>query len=273
MEEGVNVNYGLSSYKVHSKICLVKRMEKGRAMYYANLATGNFNEKTARLYTDYSLLTADARITNEVRRVFNFIENPYRPVSFEHLMVSPQNSRDMLYRLIDREIANVQAGGTGSITLKINNLVDKGLIDRLYVASNVGVKIRLLIRGMCSLVPNLPGFSENIQVTSIIDRYLEHDRVYVFENGGDTKVFLSSADWMTRNIDYRIEVAVALLDPRLKQRVLDILELLFSDTVKARVIDKELSNRYVPRGNRRKVRAQLAIYEYLKELEQQSQQA
>lgn len=188
-------------------------------------------------------------------------------------MVSPQNSRDMLYRLIDKEIANVQAGGTGGITLKINNLVDKGLIDRLYVASNVGVKIRLLIRGMCSLVPNLPGFSENIQVTSIIDRYLEHDRVYVFENGGDTKVFLSSADWMTRNIDYRIEVAVALLDPRLKQRVLDILELLFSDTVKARVIDKELSNRYVPRGNRRKVRAQLAIYEYLKDLEQQSQQA
>ena len=272
-EAGVHVIFSAPGLKIHAKLFLISRKEGEDVVRYAHIGTGNFNEKTARLYTDYSLLTADARITNEVRRVFNFIENPYRPVSFEHLMVSPQNSRDMLYRLIDKEIANVQAGGTGGITLKINNLVDKGLIDRLYVASNVGVKIRLLIRGMCSLVPNLPGFSENIQVTSIIDRYLEHDRVYVFENGGDTKVFLSSADWMTRNIDYRIEVAVALLDPRLKQRVLDILELLFSDTVKARVIDKELSNRYVPRGNRRKVRAQLAIYEYLKDLEQQSQQA
>jgi polyphosphate kinase len=272
-EAGVHVIFSAPGLKIHAKLFLISRREGDEIVRYAHIGTGNFNEKTARLYTDYSLLTADARITNEVRRVFNFIENPYRPVSFEHLMVSPQNSRDMLYRLIDKEIANVQAGGTGGITLKINNLVDKGLIDRLYVASNVGVKIRLLIRGMCSLVPNLPGFSENIQVTSIIDRYLEHDRVYVFENGGDTKVFLSSADWMTRNIDYRIEVAVALLDPRLKQRVLDILELLFSDTVKARVIDKELSNRYVPRGNRRKVRAQLAIYEYLKDLEQQSQQA
>ena len=146
--------------------------------------------------------------------------------------------------------------------------MDKGLVDRLYSASSAGVKIRLLVRGMCSLIPNLPGISDNIQVTSIVDRFLEHDRVYVFENKGDKLVYLSSADWMTRNIDYRIEVAVSLLDPRLKQRVLDILELLFNDTVKARYIDKELSNRYVPRGNRRKVRAQIAIYDYLKALEQ-----
>jgi len=126
---------------------------------------------------------------------------------------------------------------------------------------------------MCSLIPDLPGISENIQVTSIVDRYLEHDRVYVFENAGDNKVFLSSADWMTRNIDYRIEVAVSLLDPRLKQQVLDILALLFSDTVKARYIDAELSNRYVRRGNRRKVRAQTAIYDYIKRLEQPGEQA
>jgi polyphosphate kinase len=171
---------------------------------------------------------------------------------------------------LDKEIANAQAGEKAGITLKINNLVDKGLIDRLYAASSFGVKIRLLIRGMCSLVPNLPGVSENIQVTSIVDRYLEHDRVYVFENSGDPKVFLSSADWMTRNIDYRIEVAVALLDPRLKQRILDLLAIQFSDTVKARYIDKDLSNRYVPRGNRRKVRAQAAIYDYLKALELRS---
>lgn len=203
-----------------------------------------------------------------MRRVFNFIENPYRPVSFEHLLVSPQNSRDKLYQLIDKEIDNALANIDAGITLKVNNLVDKGLVERLYRASAAGVKINLLVRGMCTLIPALPGISENIQASSIVDRYLEHDRVYVFNNGGDKKVYLSSADWMTRNIDYRIEVAVEVLDPILKNRILEILDILFSDTVKARVIDKELSNRYVLRGNRRKVRAQNAIYDYIKALEQ-----
>jgi polyphosphate kinase len=267
-EAGVHVIFSAPGLKIHAKLFLISRREGDDIVRYAHIGTGNFNEKTARIYTDYSLLTADSRITNEVRRVFNFIENPYRPVSFDNLMVSPQNSRRMLYDLIDREIANALAGENAAIMLKINNLVDKGLVDRLYTAAAAGVKIRLLVRGMCSLIPNLPGISDNIQVISIVDRFLEHDRVYVFENKGDKRVYLSSADWMTRNIDYRIEVAVSLLDPALKQRVLDILELLFSDTVKARYIDKELSNQYVPRGNRRKVRAQVAIYEYLKALEQ-----
>ncbi|MFS2222099.1 polyphosphate kinase 1 [Pantoea sp. B65] len=267
-EAGVHVIFSAPGLKIHAKLFLVSRRENGEIVRYAHIGTGNFNEKTARLYTDYSLLTADARITNEVRRVFNFIENPYRPVSFEHLMVSPQNSRRMLYQLIDNEIANAQNGLSAGITLKINNLVDKGLVDRLYTASSVGVKVDLLVRGMCSLIPNLEGISDNIRVISIIDRYLEHDRVYIFENGGDKKVYLSSADWMTRNIDYRIEVAVSILDPTLKQRILDIIGILLSDTLKARYVDKELSNRYVPRGNRRKVRAQLAIYDYIKSLEQ-----
>ncbi|MFD1801852.1 polyphosphate kinase 1 [Mixta tenebrionis] len=267
-EAGVHVIFSAPGLKIHAKLFLISRREGDEVVRYAHIGTGNFNEKTARLYTDYSLLTADARITNEVRRVFNFIENPYRPVSFDHLMVSPQNSRRMLYQLIDEEIANAQQGLPAGITLKVNNLVDKGLVDRLYTASSVGVKVNLLVRGMCSLIPNLEGISENIRVISIVDRYLEHDRVYIFDNGGDKKVFLSSADWMTRNIDYRIEVAVAILDPVLKQRILDIIAILFSDTVKARIIDKELSNRYVPRGNRRKVRAQLAIYDYIKSLEQ-----
>ncbi|MFZ1872582.1 polyphosphate kinase 1 [Serratia sp. D1N4] len=267
-EAGVHVIFSAPGLKIHAKLFLISRREGDDIVRYAHIGTGNFNEKTARIYTDYSLLTADSRITNEVRRVFNFIENPYRPVTFDNLMVSPQNSRRMLYELIDREIVNAQAGENAGIMLKVNNLVDKGLVDRLYTAAAAGVKIRLLVRGMCSLIPNLPGISDNIQVISIVDRYLEHDRVYVFDNKGDKRVYLSSADWMTRNIDYRIEVAVSLLDPVLKQRVLDILEILFSDTVKARYIDKELSNQYVPRGNRRKVRAQVAIYEYLKALEQ-----
>ena len=270
-EAGVHVIFSAPGLKIHAKLFLISRREGDEIVRYAHIGTGNFNEKTARIYTDYSLLTADSRITNEVRRVFNFIENPYRPVTFDNLMVSPQNSRLKLYELIDNEIANAQAGEQAGIMLKINNLVDKGLVDRLYTASGAGVKIRLLVRGMCSLIPNLPGISDNIQVISIVDRFLEHDRVYVFDNKGDKRVYLSSADWMTRNIDYRIEVAVSLLDPALKQRVLDILEILFSDTVKARYVDKELSNQYVPRGNRRKVRAQVAIYEYLKALEQPGQ--
>ncbi|XXN62309.1 polyphosphate kinase 1 [Enterobacter ludwigii] len=267
-EAGVHVIFSAPGLKIHAKLFLISRREGEEVVRYAHIGTGNFNEKTARIYTDYSLLTADARITNEVRRVFNFIENPYRPVTFEHLLVSPQNSRDVLYRFIDAEIANAQQGNPAGITLKINNLVDNGLVDRLYAASSAGVKVNLLVRGMCSLIPDLPGISENIRITSIVDRYLEHDRVYIFENGGEKKVFLSSADWMTRNIDHRIEVAVAILDPRVKQRILDIIAILFSDTVKARIVDKELSNRYVPRGNRKKVRSQLAIYDYIKKLEQ-----
>ncbi|WP_323639376.1 polyphosphate kinase 1 [Pectobacterium polonicum] len=267
-EAGVHVIFSVPGLKIHAKLFLISRREGENIVRYAHIGTGNFNEKTARLYTDYSLLTADERITNEVRRVFNFIENPYRPVSFEHLLVSPQNSRDKLYQLIDTEIENALANRDAGITLKVNNLVDKGLAEKLYQASSAGVKINLLVRGMCSLIPNLPGLSDNIQVISILDRYLEHDRVYVFNNGGDKKVYLSSADWMTRNIDYRIEVAVEILDPILKNRVLETLDILFSDTVKARVIDKESSNRYVSRGNKRKVRAQNAIYDYIKALEQ-----
>jgi polyphosphate kinase len=266
-EAGVHVIFSAPGLKIHAKLFIISRLEQGEIIRYAHIGTGNFNEKTARLYTDYSLLTANQQITNEVRRVFNFIENPYRPVSFENLMVSPQNSRTRLTQLIEREITNAQVGKAAAIFLKINNLDDKELINRLYDASNAGVTIRLLIRGMCSLVPGQANFSENIQVTSIVDRFLEHDRVYVFSNNGNEEVFISSADWMTRNIDFRIEVAVKLVDQQLKQRVLDILELQFNDTVKARYIDKELTNRYVPRGNKRKIQAQLAVYDYLKSLE------
>ncbi|MGL5006813.1 MAG: polyphosphate kinase 1 [Plesiomonas sp.] len=272
-EAGVHVIFSIPGLKIHSKLCLITRREGEVYERYAHVGTGNFHEKTARLYTDFTLLTRDPRITNEVRRVFNFIENPYRPVTFEHLIVSPQNSRKMLYKLIDQEILHAQSGQKSGISLKINNLVDKGLIDRLYAASNAGVTVRLLIRGMCSLVPGLKEVSENIHITSILDRYLEHPRVYAFENAGDTLVYISSADWMTRNIDYRIEVGTPILDAELKKQVLDILNLQFNDTVKARIIDKELSNRYVPRGNKRKLQSQLAIYDYFKGVELREQQA
>ncbi|MFY2509482.1 polyphosphate kinase 1 [Vibrio pectenicida] len=269
-EAGVQVIFGTPGLKIHSKLLLISRRENSHIVRYAHIGTGNFHEKTARIYTDFSLLTADPEITYEVQNVFAYIENPYRPVKFEHLIVSPRNSRIKLYQNIDEEIANAKSGRKAAITLKVNNLVDKPLINKLYEASNAGVKIKMVIRGMCSLVPGIKGVSENIRIISIVDRFLEHPRVLIFHNNGSPKVYISSADWMTRNIDYRIEVATPVRDPRLKRRIIDIINIHFTDTVKARLIDKEMSNKYVPRGNRKKIRSQIAIYDYLKEVEKQT---
>ncbi|HAS6602888.1 polyphosphate kinase 1 [Vibrio parahaemolyticus] len=269
-EAGVHVIFGAPGLKIHSKLLMISRREGDDIIRYAHIGTGNFHEKTARIYTDFSLLTADQEITNEVRNVFGYIENPYRPVKFNHLMVSPRNSRTQIYRLIDNEIANAKAGKKAGLTIKVNNLVDKGIVTRLYAASNAGVKINMIIRGMCALVPGIEGVSENIRIISIVDRFLEHPRVVITHNDGDPQVYISSADWMTRNIDHRIEVAAPVRDQRLKQRIIDITNIHFTDTVKARLIDKEMSNSYVPRGNRKKVRSQVAIYDYLKNIEKQT---
>ncbi|WP_041060496.1 polyphosphate kinase 1 [Vibrio owensii] len=269
-DAGVHVIFGAPGLKIHSKLLLISRREEGEIVRYAHIGTGNFHEKTARIYTDFALLTADQEITNEVRNVFGYIENPYRPVRFNHLIVSPRNSRKQLYRLIDGEIANAKAGKKAALTIKVNNLVDKGIVNKLYGASNAGVKINMIIRGMCSLVPGIEGVSENIRIISIVDRFLEHPRVVITHNDGDPQVYISSADWMTRNIDHRIEVAAPVRDSRLKQRIIDITNIHFTDTVKARLIDKEMSNSYVPRGNRKKVRSQVAIYDYLKNIEKQT---
>ena len=269
-EAGVHVIFGVPGLKIHSKLLLISRREEDEIVRYAHIGTGNFHEKNARIYTDFSLLTADSELTNEVRGVFNYIENPYRPIKFHHLIVSPRNSRKQLYRLIDNEIANAEQGLKAELTLKANNLVDKGLVNKLYEASGAGVNIRMIIRGMCSLVPGVEGVSDNIKIISIVDRFLEHPRVMITHNNGDPQVYISSADWMTRNIDHRIEVATPIRDERLKQRIIDIINIHFTDTVKARWIDKEMSNSYVARGNRKKVRSQIAIYDYLKNIEKQT---
>ncbi|MFM4981633.1 polyphosphate kinase 1 [Aeromonas caviae] len=266
-DAGVKVVFGVPSLKIHSKLCLITRHENGEAVRYAHIGTGNFNEKTAKIYTDFSLLTRHPDITAEVESVFEYIEYPYRRYKFNHLLVSPINSRRQLYRLIDNELANAKAGQPSGITLKINNLVDRDLINRLYAAGQAGVPIQMIIRGMCALRPGVPGLSDNIRVISIIDRFLEHPRVMVFRNKGNPQLYISSADWMSRNIDGRIEVGTPIYDERLKQRILDILELQLSDTCKARVIDADQKNEYVKRGNRRKVRSQVAIYDYLKRIE------
>ena len=266
-DAGIKVVTGIPTLKVHSKICVVSRREQDKLVKYAHIGTGNFNEKTAKIYTDLSLFTKDKEITQEVYNVFDFVRFSYKRFRFNHLIVSPLNSRNKLYGLIDQEIEFVQQGKRGDIQLKINNLVDDGLIKRLYKASQAGVKIRIIVRGMCSLVPGVKGLSDNISIISIIDRFLEHPRIMVFRNGGDRKIFITSGDWMTRNIDNRIEVGVPIYDAQAQKMILDILNIHFTDTLKARIIDKGQKNNYVRRGRRKKLRSQMAIYEYIKEME------
>ncbi|MGI5309019.1 polyphosphate kinase 1 [Rheinheimera sp. WS51] len=262
-EGGIQVVFGLTSLKVHAKLCLITRQEKGKAIQYGHIGTGNFNEKTALIYTDFSLFTCHPEITTELEQVFEFIEHSYRPYIFKHLIVSPTWARPKLLQLIQREIDFALAGKKAEIFLKVNNLADEEIVNLLYRASQAGVKIRLIVRGMCSLIAGLADESSNIKVISILDRFLEHARVYVFHNGGETDVYLSSADWMTRNIDQRVEVGVPIVNPRLKQQILDILDIQWRDNVKARIIAAGHDNAYVKRGNKRKIRSQQQIYNYL----------
>ncbi|WP_016957218.1 polyphosphate kinase 1 [Catenovulum agarivorans] len=266
-DAGIRVSFGIPTLKIHSKLCLIHRKEGDNLSRYAHLGTGNFHEKTAKIYTDFSLFTCHPEITREVENVFDFIEYSYKRYKFYHLMVSPINTRLSITQMIDQEIQNARAGKSTGICVKVNNLVDEPIIHKLYEASQAGVKIRLIIRGMCSLVPDIKGVSDNIKIISIVDRFLEHPRVMIFDNAGDKKVYISSADWMTRNIEHRIEVTCPIYDEKLKQRIVDIFELQFKDTTKARIIDAEQKNDYVARGNRKKLRSQVETYNYIKKLE------
>ena len=267
-DNGVKVLFGLPTLKIHSKLCLITRKENGKTVRYAHIGTGNFNEKTAKIYTDFALFTVNPEITSEVESVFEFIEYPYTRPQFKRLLVSPINARSRIYEMIDREIAFAKAGKEAFIRLKVNNLVDNGLTKKLYEASQAGVKIRAVVRGMCSLKPGIEGLSENIYITSIVDRFLEHPRVMIFHNDGNEEIFISSADWMTRNLDYRIEVGAQILDPKVSERIKKILEIQENDNRKSRIIDAEQKNVYVEsKLEDPKIRAQIAIHEYLQELE------
>jgi len=269
-EAGIEVEFGVSTIKCHSKLILVTRREAEELVRYAHIGTGNFNEKTAKIYTDFSLFTKNPEITNEVAHAFDFIVNPYKRFTFKQLVVSPNYTRSSLAKLINNEILAAKEGKKAEIFIKVNNLVDKQMTDLLYKASQAGVKVRLIVRGMCNLLPGVKGLSDNIQAISIVDRFLEHPRVFVFHAGGEKKMIISSADLMTRNIEYRIEVGTPILDPKLKKQIFDILELQWRDTTKARILDAEQSNNYVRRGNRKKIRSQLEVYDYLKQLEANS---
>jgi len=262
---GANVTFGISSLKVHAKICLISRKEQDKLVRYAHIGTGNFHEKNAKIYTDFSLFTCQKEITDEVAQVFEFIKYPYLPFTFNHLIVSPINARNGIEALIDIEIQAAQCQQTSGITLKVNNLVDKGLINKLYQASNAGVCVNLIVRGICSLVTGVTNQSENITAISIVDRFLEHPRVAIFENKGQPKVYISSADWMSRNIDERVEVGCPIYNSAVKQSIIDIINIQLSDNTKARILDTEQSNKYQLTEQAPKVRAQVSIYHYLKE--------
>lgn len=263
-EEGVNVNYGLTDYKVHSKICLVKRMEKGRAVYYANLATGNFNEKTAKLYCDHSIFTSRKEITTDLIKLFKALNKKTVTKDFKHLIVSPLESRNKFYNLIDREIKFAKQGKPAYMILKVNSLADEGIVEKLYEASNAGVIVKLIVRGICTLVPGVPDFSTNITVISIIDKFLEHARVFIFGNNGKEEMFLSSADLMSRNFEHRVEVGFPVLDHEVKQEIRDIIEFQLQDNVKARDITRLNNNKYHKNNLKTKIRAQVQTYNYLK---------
>jgi polyphosphate kinase len=263
-EEGLTVNYGILDYKVHSKICLVKRSEKGKDVYYANLATGNFNEKTAQLYCDYSLFTTNKDITGELAKLFDGLQKKVFYKGYKHLIVSPLESRNKIYELIDREITHVKAGKSAYIILKMNSISDEDVIAKLYDASNAGVRITMIIRGMCCLIPGLKGYSENIQVISIIDKYLEHARVWIFGDDGNDLMFLTSADMMTRNLDHRVEVGFPILDPAIKKEIREVIDIQLLDNTKAREINQFNNNKYVKSRSKTVYRAQNDIYSYLK---------
>ncbi len=262
---GVRVHYSFPGVKVHSKLALVRRMENGLPRLYCYLGTGNFHEETSKIYSDFGLFTADQRLTSEVSNVFSFLENIKPPKQeFEHLLVGKFNMRPALYRLIDNEIADAKRRKPASMILKLNSLEDKEIIAKLYEASKAGVKIRLIVRGICCLVPGLKGLSENIEVISIVDRFLEHARVFVFHNGGDERFYLSSADWMERNLSYRIETTFPVYDPDLKREIKAVLDLQLNDNVKARIIDRYDQNEYRRTNTDIPVRAQLETYFYFK---------
>ena len=261
---GVKVHFSFPGLKVHSKLCLIERSDKGKAKFYSYLATGNFNEKTARIYCDYGLLTASQEIGKEVKKVFNFLERKSKKEKFKHLLVAPFNLKKTLIKFIDNEINNTKEGKTSGIIMKLNSLEDRKIIKKLYEASNAGVNIKLIVRGICCLVPGVKNFSENIEARSIVDRFLEHARVYIFYNNGDTKYFLSSADCMKRNLSRRIEVAFPIYDDKIKVTLQKMIDLQWNDNVKARIVDKDQKNDYLSDDSEKKIRSQYEIYNYLK---------
>lgn len=260
-KEGAKVLYSFPGLKVHAKLCLVTRKKANETKRYAYLSTGNFNEKTSNVYTDFGLLTSEKRLTQEASRVFEILEDMRKRFDFSHLLIAPDKLRNEIYLMIENEIINHLQGKEAEIIIKVNGLDDIEMINRLYRASQMGVKVRLIIRGICRLIPNIKGFSENIEITSIVDRFLEHHRLYWFKNAGDDKLYLSSADFMNRNLSRRIEIAYPIESPELKDRLKTVATYYLNDNTKARIIDPLHKNKMV-KNKLPKLNAQTAIWQY-----------
>ena len=260
-DEGVNLIFGVRGLKVHSKMCVVEREEGDKMKRYGFISTGNFNESTAKIYTDHTLFTANQSILKDVNKIFNFFNANYKIYKYKHLITSPHNTKIQLFSLIDNEIRNARIHNTGFIRLKMNSISSYPMVDKLYEASRAGVKIQMIVRGICSLIPGIEGMSENIEVISVVDKFLEHSRLYIFGHDEEAKVYISSADWMTRNIDNRVEVSCPIYDEDIKQQIIDHFSISWSDNVKARVLSADQDNRYKV-DNKEKIRSQFALYDY-----------
>lgn len=266
-EQGAKVIFGVQGLKVHSKIILITRTIDNKDSYIGYVGTGNFNGETAKIYEDFGLMTSNEKLTHEIRKVFRFMENNLDRGTFHYLLVSPFNTRRKITHLIDNEIEFAKKGLRASIRLKLNNLIDTKLIAKLYEASQAGVKIRIILRGVCALVPQIKGQSENIEIISIVGRYLEHSRVMIFGNNNDSLIYISSADWMLRNLDKRIEVSVPIWDETYKKQIIDIFELQWKDNLKARIIDSEQKNIYrkIVKDSE-KINSQHSLYQWYKNM-------
>jgi len=261
--EGIELIFGIKGLKVHSKVCVIERIEDDKIRRYGFISTGNFNEQTAKIYTDVTLFTSHQQILKDVSKIFEFFDINYRLYRYKHLIVSPHYTRSRFNKLIDREITHALDGKKTFIKLKMNSLSDFEMIDKLYAASSAGVKIQLEVRGICSLIPGIKGMSENIEAISIVDNYLEHSRIYIFGNAGETEVFISSADFMTRNLDGRVEVTCPIYDPEIKNELIDNFDIGWKGNVKARYHSEKLDNKYkVRKENEPIFRAQLEAYKY-----------
>ena len=266
-EEGVRVLIGLPNMKVHAKLCIIKKRVQNRTIQYGFVSTGNLNEKTARVYGDYCLLTSNRNIMADINRIFTFIEKPKTGLPFlkacKTLIPCPTGLRGQLDKMIVKEIKAVEAKKPAAITLKMNSLSDEKLVARLEEAAKAGVKVQMVVRGIFCMFSENKKFKEPVKAISIVDEYLEHARLFVFHNGGKEKVYISSADWMVRNLDHRVEATCPILDEDIKKVLKKIVEIQLNDNVKARWLDNELSNDYVRSGGRKKVRSQVEIYHYL----------
>lgn len=260
-DEGVRLIFGVPGLKVHSKVCVIEREEGKKLRRYGFISTGNFNHSTAKIYTDYTLFTSNQAILKDLNKLFNFFDTNYIVNKYKHLVISPHYARDTFNRLIHAEITKANAGEPALIRLKINSISNYIIIDKLYEASQAGVKIEMIVRGICCLIPGVPGMSENIEVISVIDKFLEHPRVYIFGAKGEEQVYISSSDWMSRNLDNRVEVSCPIFDEAIKKEIIETHTICWNDNVKARIINGSGDNRYKETVGT-PVRSQFATYDY-----------